>query len=177
MSTFNQDLFKRVGMLLLGACLLSTGTVVADERILDYHSDVLIHADGSLMVTETIRVRAESRNIRRGIFRDFPTRYKDRFGNNYRVELNVLDVQRNGTPEPFHTENRDNGVRIYVGSSDRLVGNGIHEYRLRFHTTRQLGFFADFDTLSSIGSSPATKSGRRRCVWQVKRRPRETPPE
>jgi len=147
MSIFKQQLFKRACRLLLGACLLSTGAVVADERILDYHSDVLIHADGSLMVTETIRVRAEGMKIRRGIFRDFPTRYKDRFGNNYQVDLNVLDVQRNGSPEPFHTEDRGNGVRIYVGSSSRMVGNGIHEYRLRFYTNRQLGFFDNYDEL------------------------------
>jgi len=148
MLTFKRgSLFKHVCLLLAGAFLLSTGFVFADERILDYHSDILIHTDGSLMVTETIRVQAEGNNIRRGIFRDFPTRYKDRYGNHYQVGLDVLDVQRNGAPEPFHTENRANGVRIYIGSADRMVANGVHEYRLRFHTNRQLGFFEDYDEL------------------------------
>ncbi len=147
MSIFKRSLFQCACVLLVSTYVLSAGTVLADERILDYHSEILIHEDGSLMVTETIRVRAEGVNIRRGIYRDFPTRYKDRFGNNYRVSLSVLDVQRNGVPEPFHTESRGNGVRIYVGSSSRMVGNGIHEYRLRFHTSRQLGFFDDYDEL------------------------------
>src|SRR5210317_1514792 len=127
--------------------LLCTGLATADERILNYHSDVLIHADGSLNVTETIRVRAEGNDIRRGIYRDFPTSYKDRHGNRYRVSFDVLDVQRNNEREPFHTEDRSNGVRIYIGSSNRMLRQGIHEYRLRYHTTRQLGFFEDYDEI------------------------------
>lgn len=147
MSACKQKWFRRACMPVLVAYLLITGNVFADERILDYQSDILIHTDGSLMVTETIRVRVEGVNIRRGIYRDFPTRYKDRFGNDYRVTFKVLDVQRNGSPEPFHSENRSNGVRVYIGSSNHMLSNGIHEYRLRFHTTRQLGFFEDYDEL------------------------------
>ncbi len=147
MLIFKQGVIRPVYLLLAAACLLSAGFVSADERILDYHSDILIHTDGSLTVTETIRVQAEGNNIRRGIFRDFPTRYRDRFKNHYQVELNVLEVQRNGTPEPFHTENKSNGIRIYIGSSDHMLANGIHEYRLRFYTNRQLGFFENYDEL------------------------------
>jgi len=147
MSTFKRDLFKHVCAVLLGASLLTAGSVFADERILNYHSNILVHADGSLTVTETIRVRAEGVNIRRGIYRDFPTRYKDRHGNNYEVGMDVLDVQRDGTPEPFHTEKRTNGIRIYIGSSDHMLSKDVYEYRLRFSTNRQLGFFDDYDEL------------------------------
>jgi len=147
MLTFKQRFLKRVFVLLASAGILGAGNVLADERILDYQSDILIHADGNLVVTETIRVRAEGVNIRRGIYRDFPTSYTDRFGNHYQVDLNILDIQRNGAPEPYHIENRNNGLRIYIGSSDRMVGTGSQEYRLRFQTSRQIGFFADYDEL------------------------------
>jgi hypothetical protein len=120
---------------------------VADERILDYQSDILIHTDGNLVVTETIQVRVEGTDIRRGIFRDFPTRYKDRFGNQYKVDLNILDIQRNGIPEPFHTEKRSNGLRIYMGSASQMLTHGNHTYQLRYQTSRQLGFFKDYDEL------------------------------
>ena len=133
--------------LLAATILLGSGLAIADERILDFHSDVLIHTDGSLMVTETIRVRAEGNNIRRGIYRDFPTDYKDRHGNRYRVTFTVLDVQRNNRQEAFHTESRSNGVRVYIGSSNRILNKGVHEYRLRYHSTRQIGFFEDYDEL------------------------------
>ena len=147
MSFFRRRLYHYVCTLLIGAGLLGVAPLLADERILDYQSDILIHTDGKLTVSETIRVRSEGQDIRRGIYRDFPTRYKDRHGNHYRVDLKVLDVMRNGAPEPFHTEDRSNGVRIYIGSAERMVGNGIHEYRLRYQTRRQLGFFENYDEL------------------------------
>ncbi len=127
--------------------LLYSGLALADERILNYHSEVLIHADGSLVVTETIRVKAEGNNIRRGIYRDFPTRYKDRLGNRYRVGFQVLDVQRDNHREAFKTEARSNGVRVYIGSADRMLDPGVYTYRLRYSTTRQIGFFKDYDEL------------------------------
>jgi len=133
--------------LLAVAILFLSSLASAEERILNFRSEVLIHADGSLMVTETIRVRAEGENIRRGIYRDFPTTYKDRLGNRYRATFNVLDVQRDGKPETFSTRNLSNGVRVYIGDPNRLLSRGVYEYRLRYRTTRQLGFFKDHDEL------------------------------
>ena len=147
MSIFKQYLFKLFCTLFLGTGLLATGTLSADERVLDYQSDILVHTNGELIVTETIRVRAEGQDIRRGIFRDFPTSYKDRLGNHYRVDLNILDVKRNGAAEPFHTKKLANGVRIYMGSANQMVDKGTHEYQLRYQTNRQLGFFQNHDEL------------------------------
>jgi len=138
---------RQLCVLLFSLGLLGAGPVLGDERILDYQADILVHADGELLVSETIRVRAEGQDIRRGIYRDFPTRYTDRFGNRYRVRLDIVDVRRDGASEPYHTENRSNGVRIYIGDANRMLGNGIHEYRLRYRTNRQLGFFTDHDEL------------------------------
>ena len=50
----------------------------AEERILSYHSDIEVFADASVQVTEKIVVRAEGRQIKRGIYRDFPTDYRVR---------------------------------------------------------------------------------------------------
>ncbi len=147
MSAFKQAGFLPLFKLIVCSFLLFAGSTVADERILGYHSDILVNVDGSLLVTETLRVRSEGREIRRGIFRDFPTSYRDRLNNRVRVGLDILGIQRNGRPEPYHTEKRSNGIRIYIGSSNRMLDNGVHEYRLRFRTTRQLGFFEDFDEL------------------------------
>ncbi len=132
-----------LALALLAFCTLGN----ADERILNFRSDVLIHDDGGLMVTETIDVRSEGQQIRRGIYRDFPTRYKDRYGNHYKVTFEVLGVQRDGHREPFHTKKLSNGVRVYMGSSGRLLEAGRHEYVLRYHSSRQLGFFPDHDEL------------------------------
>jgi len=126
----------------------------ADERILDYRSDIQIRAGGELTVTETLRVRAEGRNIQRGIYRDFPTRYRDRWGNRVTAGFRPLWVRRNGAAEPWHSEDRANGVRVYFGSASRLLEHGIHEYEFAFETDRQLGYFRDHDELyfNAIGT-------------------------
>lgn len=128
-------------------CCLLPLLAIADERILDYQSDIRIHQNGTLTVTETIRVRAEGNNIRRGIYRDFPTHYKDRLGNRYRVDFSVLSVRRNGQPEPWHTEKRSNGIRVYFGSANHFLAHGVHQYELIFFTNRQIGFFKEHDEL------------------------------
>jgi len=120
---------------------------LADERILEYRSDLQVHENGKLTVSENIRVRAEGQNIQRGIYRDFPTRYKDRFGNKVNVDFDVISVRRNGESEPWHTEEKSNGVRLYAGSAARFIEPGVHEYELKFVTNRQLGFFEAHDEL------------------------------
>jgi hypothetical protein len=119
----------------------------SDERILNYHSEILIKTDGWIEVTETIVVRAEGRQIRRGIFRDYPTRYRDRAGNDVEVLYKPRAVLRNDRAEDFSSEKRGNGVRTYFGSADRMLDHGIHTYTFRYDAGRMLGFFDDYDEL------------------------------
>jgi len=127
--------------------LLWASTVSAEERITRFSSDITINQDASLLVTETIAVRAEGRKIRRGIYRDFPTTYEDRMGNRIRVRFEVLEVRRNDVPEPWSIENLSNGVRVRIGSADRFLDTGAHVYAITYRTTRQLGFFDEYDEL------------------------------
>jgi uncharacterized membrane protein YgcG len=121
--------------------------VLAQERILSYHSDIHISDDASMVVTETIRVVAQGNQIRRGIYREFPTTYKDRLGNKVVVHFDVLGVTRNGRPEPWHINNRSNGVRIYAGDADTLLNPGEYTYTFTYETNRQIGFFDDHNEL------------------------------
>src|SRR3546814_247417 len=127
--------------------LLGTSQAQARERILSYDTVIEVHADGSLDIVEDIRVRAEGRAIRRGIYRDFPTRYRDRIGNRVVVGFEVVGVQRDGKPEPWFTENVDNGVRINTGNDDFLQVPAEYTYTLHYTTDRQVGFFDDHDEL------------------------------
>ncbi|MEJ2142877.1 MAG: DUF2207 domain-containing protein [Gammaproteobacteria bacterium] len=129
------------------AGLLLTGLAQAEERILSYHSDIQVYPDRSMIVTETIRVRAEGNKIKRGIFRDFPTRYPDHYGNDYHVGFQVLSVQRDGKAESYHQEDLSNGVRTYIGRKNYFLPHGEYTYEIRYRTTKQLGFFDDFDEL------------------------------
>ena len=131
----------------LACLLLASAYATADERILSFHSDIVVRQDGSTEVTETIRVRAEGQQIRRGIYRDFPTDYEDNFGNNYHVRFTPLAVLRNDLVESFHSEKMGRKVRTYFGSADRLISTGTHSYTFRYKVNRILGFFDDKDEL------------------------------
>ena len=119
----------------------------AQERIVDFSADIAIGSDGALTVTETIVVQAEGQQIRRGILRDFPTKYRDRAGNKVRVPFDVLAVRRNGAAESFAVEPLDNGVRVRIGNANVMLPHGQHSYTITYRTARQLGFFARHDEL------------------------------
>jgi len=142
--------FTRVSLTTILGPLLSLfifTNLTASERILSFESDITVNRNGSMTVRETIQVNAEQKNIKRGIFRDFPTRYKDKLGNDYVVQFDVVNVKRDGVVEAFHTENIDNGVRVYVGSKDTFLASGIYTYVIQYKTNRQLGFFENHDEL------------------------------
>jgi uncharacterized membrane protein YgcG len=132
---------------LLAALLAAPAFAAADERILSFHSRIDVAADGGMDVTETIRVRAEGQAIRHGIYRDFPTDYRDRGGNAVRVAFEPRALTRDGASEPFHTERQSNGVRVYFGAKETTLEPGEYTYSFDYHTNRQLGFFADHDEL------------------------------
>jgi len=117
------------------------------EVVLDYRSDISVNPDASMRVSETIKVRANGDQIQHGIYRDFPTRYKDRYGNRYTVDFAVREVTRDGKPEPYHSEEKDNGVRVYVGDKYVVLNPGVYTYAITYTTDRQLGFFPDHDEL------------------------------
>jgi len=132
---------------LLAALLAAPTFAVADERIFSFHSKIDVSADGGMDVTETIRVRAEGQAIRHGIYRDFPTDYRDRGGNAVRVAFEPRALTRDDASEPFHTERQSNGVRVYFGSKETTLAPGEYTYSFDYHTNRQLGFFPDHDEL------------------------------
>ncbi|MDQ1343198.1 MAG: hypothetical protein QG571_1819, partial [Pseudomonadota bacterium] len=66
--------------LLLLALTAAVSIARADERILAWQSNIRVRPDSTLEVTETLRVRSEGAQIRRGILRDFPTTYVNRRG-------------------------------------------------------------------------------------------------
>ncbi|MEO7635993.1 MAG: DUF2207 domain-containing protein [Sphingomicrobium sp.] len=119
----------------------------AEERIRHYLSDVQVQPDSSLAVTETIDVSAENVRINHGIYRDFPTRYKGRNGSQVRVGFTLDGATLDGAPVAANVEPVSNGVRIKLGDADTTVAVGEHSYVLRYHTTRQIGRFKDYDEL------------------------------
>jgi uncharacterized membrane protein YgcG len=100
-----------------------------------------------MTVRETITVRADGKKIKRGIYRDFPTTYRDNHGTRFTVGFSVISVQKNGRPEPYHEQSMSNGRRIYIGDKNTFLRPGEYTYTLTYRTDRQLGFFNDHDEL------------------------------
>lgn len=145
----------RIVMLILVAGLFCTISAHAgQERILSYDVLIQVQPSAKLIVKETIRVYATGEEIKRGIYRDFPTKYKDARGNNYRTTFKVLEVLRDGINENFFLKPENNGMRVYIGEKDRFLQPGEYTYTIMFETDRQLGFFKDFDELyfNAIGT-------------------------
>src|SRR5215467_11415407 len=117
------------------------------EEILDFHSDVTLHEDATLEVTETVTVVSAGSQIRHGIYREFPTRYTDSLNHEYVVGFQMLSATCDSAATPFRVENYANGKRIYLGDPKYSVQPGRHLYTLTYTTNRQLGFFPDHDEL------------------------------
>ncbi|MRR55908.1 MAG: DUF2207 domain-containing protein, partial [Deltaproteobacteria bacterium] len=118
-----------------------------EERILSFDSLIQVKPAGDMTVTETITVVCEGNKIKHGIYRDFPTRYQDGSGNSLKVAFEVQAVLKDGLPEPWWTEDKSNGVRVYLGNKNLTLEPGEYTFVLTYRTDRQLGFFEKHDEL------------------------------
>ncbi|MCW2308262.1 DUF2207 domain-containing protein [Rhodobium gokarnense] len=133
--------------LVILALAFAASPAKAEEEILSYESDIVVAEDGTLDVTETIRVRAEGRKIKRGIYRDFPVQYRTANGLRRAVGFDVIEIRRDGKKEPWHSAWVDGYERIYIGDEDVFLNSGEYTYTIRYETTHQLRFFAAYDEL------------------------------
>lgn len=145
----------RLTLLLLVAVFLGPGVSAVAQSSMDpgyecirsFHSDITVHEDSSMTVQETIEVNSAGVNIIHGIYRDFPTLYRDNHWLWRSTTFDVLSVTRDGNPEGYRIENEENGKRIFIGDPYTPVTNGVHTYIIRYNTARQIGFFKDHDEL------------------------------
>jgi len=129
------------------ASLWLSAAALADEAIEQFSSIIDLSKDGSILVTETIRVRGEGVKIRRGIYRDFPMVFQDASGREHRVGFEVVSVKRDGSHEDYRLEAAGRATRVYIGNADRFLGPGNFTYELTYRTDRQIRFFNTHDEL------------------------------
>jgi uncharacterized membrane protein YgcG len=128
--------------------LLPVSLDSASLEIIDsFVSTIKINVDAAMQVEEKIIYTNHGVLGLHGITRDFPTNYKDRWGNNVMVGFHVHEVLRDGHPVPYRVVPYTNGKRIYIGDAQKVVPPGTYVYTIRYATHRQLGFFDDHDEL------------------------------
>lgn len=130
------------------ACALIAGPAAAREEIISFKADVQVLAGGDLEVVETIEVRAEGRQIRRGIFRDFPIRYTLPSGLYEKATFDVRSVTRDGKPEHYAVEHQGDYKRLRIGHRDIFLKPAIYLYQIRYRTSGQMRYGPDFDELA-----------------------------
>lgn len=136
---------NRLLSLIILALAFLVAPAAAQEEILNFETRLEVESDGAFLVTERIQVRAEGFEIRRGIFRDFPTVRRLPSGLVDRTTFEVLSVTRDGRDEAHHEESIEGGTRLYIGQSDRFLSRGLYTYEITYRSRHQMGFFEDFD--------------------------------
>ena len=126
-------------------CIASV--LYADERIISWNSDITVRQESSMRVVEQLTVMADGQQIRHGIIREFPTKYKNAFGLRYNTDFNVIAVLFDGNPVAYKAVDHMNGVRLYIGDKSQIVMPGRHVYTIAYDTNRQIGFFDGHDEL------------------------------
>jgi hypothetical protein len=134
--------------LLLGVAALSAGSRPAyGERSLEiqqFHADVLVRRDGSMVVTERIRVRFNG--SWNGIYRSIPVNYAAPGGFNYKLRLDIRHA-KDAAGQLLRVEEERAGrylrVRIYVPAAE----NATREVLLTYEVRNGLRFFAEHDEL------------------------------
>lgn len=153
------------------------------DRITFFDATVRVQKNGKLLVQEQISIYngdgtsssyetggGEINNeIKRGIVRAFPLYYvndKKLFQN---TTFKVKQVLRNGEPEDYHTEKKDNGILLFTGNKDRFLDKGPYSYTITYETDHQLKLLKDYDELfwNVTGTGWSFKMDSVRCTFIV----------
>ncbi len=114
-----------------------------DFTITRFFSDILIEADSSVNVKETIEV--EFHRPRHGIYRDIPYRYRDDQGQSLETPLRILSVtNKSQGPWEYKIDKQGPMVHIRIGDPKRFV-EGRQTYVITYRVENVLLYFEDHD--------------------------------
>ena len=117
------------------------------ERIINFHSNIVIDTSGVIRVTETIQAYVGGNDIKRGIVRSIPLYRKDMYDKKIKVKTDIISIFCNGREENFKIENTSDYKEIYIGNPNNLLKPGIYQYTIIYESGGQIGFFDDYDEL------------------------------
>lgn len=132
--------------------LFSASGFAQAERILSYDTQIEVHEDRSITVTEFIEVYAAGVEIKRGITRSLPSkRYlKDQLVS---MSYKILEVEKDGQPESYRLESSGDQI-LYIGRRDVFLNPGTYRYKIKYKVPHQIAFFDDYDEIywNAIGN-------------------------
>lgn len=135
-------------ILLIGFALWVACHGAAEEQIRSFDVRIDVEQDGDILVTETITVNVEGRDIRRGIFRDLPAYYADPEGpGKLPYRYTILGVRKDGRREPHTRDIIGNAMQIRIGDPDVYLEHRVHEYQIRYHVRNEIRYGDSADEL------------------------------
>lgn len=118
-------------LLLLVLC----AALPVQARILDSHTDIRVAQDGGITVTERITLQVDGRQPHSVLLREVAS------------PARVLEVTRNGRPEPWELEAALAGQRLRIGARGKALAHGRHLYQIAYGATGQVRFLDYHDEL------------------------------
>ena len=136
------------GLVLFFSALCAVLPAFADEEIRRFDVEIEVEQDGDIIVTETLVVNVEGRQIRRGIFRELPAYYLDDDGvARLPYRYDILSIRKDGRREPYERERSGNAQIIRIGNPDRRLDYREHVYEIRYSVKNQIRYFETYDEL------------------------------
>ncbi len=129
------------------ACLCLALPAASEEVIHEFNADIDVRQNGDILVTETISVTPEGRQINRGIYRALP-RYFEEDGERFRYDYDIRSIRRNGEKEPYDTYTEGNAYMVRIGDEDVYLPLGDRQtYEIRYRVKNQIRYFETHDEL------------------------------
>jgi uncharacterized membrane protein YgcG len=119
----------------------------SQERIISFDCKIHIEKSGTIQVIETITIKAEGDQFKRGLLRVLPLQRKDKNDNWIDVEYTINSIKKNGNTENYFTKNESNDWKVYIGNENVYLENGIYEYQISYSTPFQIGYFDTYDEI------------------------------
>ncbi len=118
-----------------------------DWELSTFNTDIEVRKDGSLSVKETI-VADFTRDPHHGIFRTIPVRYRDKYGQTYKLRYSLKDVtDENGKSWWYESWTEGDYLSIKIGDPDRTYEEPV-TYVITYEIQRAMSFqFPDHDEL------------------------------
>lgn len=133
---------------LIGLTIWCSLQALAQEEIVNFNTLIEVEKDGDILVTETIDVNVEGRDIRRGIFRELHAYYLDDDGpGRLPYRYNILSVRKDGEREPYSRETVGNAVRLQIGDPDVYLDYRVHQYEIRYRVKNMVRYDDTFDEM------------------------------
>ena len=70
------------------------------------------------------------------------------------MSYDIIEVLKDGLPEPYFVQNSDSDKIIYIGQKEFILPSGEYTYTIKYKVSDQIGFFDDYDEIywNAIGT-------------------------